>query len=378
MSDSIYVLQDGKILTRLEVQGYEKEVDFQQLLENHPELLSGDQINSEFPREWLLVAREASIPSETNGSSRFFVDLFFLDQDAIPTLVEVKRKDNNQLRREVVGQMLDYAANATSYWSSEWMKNQFVESCRVHQKDPEAELTRVLGDDADRDAFWQLAFTKLRAGEVRLLFVADRIPTELQRIVEFLNERMSPTEILALELKRYAGQALSTHIPRILGQTSEAQLTKATGSPTAGGTRTRITYKQDENIFVQQAAQQLGEEGLAAVHRIFDFAKTKSDDLGFGNGKNASVSPKFVDISKRGPVTLWANGDIELKLNWLNDSPTAISFGQRFSSELKSAGLPSEDTTHKLQIDLWQSRVTDLLGALERAVDGSRADRFSA
>jgi hypothetical protein len=300
-----------------------------------------------------------------------------VDQDAVLTLVEVKRKDNSQLRREVVGQMLDYVANATSYWSSEWMKNQFVETCRARKCDPDAELARVLGEDADSEAFWQLAFTKLRAGEVRLLFVADRIPAELQRIVEFLNERMSPTEILALELKRYAGETLSTHIPRILGQTSEAQLTKATGSPTSGGTRPRKTYKHDEDSFVGQARQQLAEEGLAAVNQVIGFAKAKSDDLGFGGGKKASINPKFIDISKRGPITLWANGDLELKLDWLNDSPAALSFGQRFSSELKSLGLPSGIATHKLPIDQWQSRATDLLCAFEATLDGHRVDLTS-
>jgi hypothetical protein len=33
------------------------------------------------------------------------------DQNAVPTLVEVKRSSDTRIRREVVGQMLDYAAN---------------------------------------------------------------------------------------------------------------------------------------------------------------------------------------------------------------------------------------------------------------------------
>jgi len=38
-----------------------------------------------------------------------------LDQDAIPTIVEVKRSTDTRIRREVVGQMLGYAANAVVY-----------------------------------------------------------------------------------------------------------------------------------------------------------------------------------------------------------------------------------------------------------------------
>jgi hypothetical protein len=37
----------------------------------------------------------------------------------VPTLVEVKRSDDTRIRREVVGQMLDYAANGVVYWPGE-------------------------------------------------------------------------------------------------------------------------------------------------------------------------------------------------------------------------------------------------------------------
>ena len=40
------------------------------------------------------------------------------------------------------------------------------------------------------DAFWQKVSANLQNGKLRLLFVADEIPTELQRVVEFLNEQL--------------------------------------------------------------------------------------------------------------------------------------------------------------------------------------------
>ena len=52
-----------------------------------------------------------------DGVERWSVDHLLLDQDAIPTLVEVKRSSDSRIRREVVGQMLDYAANAVTYWN---------------------------------------------------------------------------------------------------------------------------------------------------------------------------------------------------------------------------------------------------------------------
>lgn len=37
------------------------------------------------------------------------MDHLFVDQDAIPTLVEVKRSSDTRIRREVVGQLLEYS-----------------------------------------------------------------------------------------------------------------------------------------------------------------------------------------------------------------------------------------------------------------------------
>ena len=72
--------------------------------------------------------------------------------------------------------------------------------------------------------------TNLQAGKIRLLFVSDKIPVELRLIVEFLNSQMDPAEVLALEIKQYVGEGLRTLVPRVLGQSAEAQ-NKRAGDP---------------------------------------------------------------------------------------------------------------------------------------------------
>src|SRR5689334_13424220 len=94
---------------------YELEGHLQALIERHPNLLAGDQVDPATPRRWLLLSREAAVPTEEVGGGRWSLDHLLLDQDAIPTLVEVKRSSNREIRRMVVGQMLDYAANAVLY-----------------------------------------------------------------------------------------------------------------------------------------------------------------------------------------------------------------------------------------------------------------------
>ena len=38
-----------------------------------------------------------------------------------------------------------------------------------------------------------------------MIFVADLIPPELQRVVEFLNSQMDPAEVLAVEIRQFTG-----------------------------------------------------------------------------------------------------------------------------------------------------------------------------
>jgi hypothetical protein len=59
-----------------------------------------------------------------------------------------------------------------------------------------------------------------------MVFVADIIPKELRRIVEFLNSQTSSAEVLAVEFRRYEGQGLKTLGPRVIGLTAEAEARK--------------------------------------------------------------------------------------------------------------------------------------------------------
>lgn len=235
MSSGMYVIRDDETLVAMIEQAYDSEDFLQALLAKYPNLLAGDQMNSSAPRRWLLVSREAPIPSEEGGAARWAVDHLFLDRDAIPTLVEVKRSSDTRIRREVVGQMLDYAANAVVYWPPEKIQTSFEARCNAEGVDPEARLAQHL-EDGDAEAFWQKVKTNLQAGKIRMVFVADLIPAELHRIVEFLNEQMDPAEVLAVEIRQFVGQGLKTLVPRVIG------LTAASAQPTAAQQWTQATF----------------------------------------------------------------------------------------------------------------------------------------
>lgn len=228
MAGEIFLLS-GEQLVAMREQAYDSEDLLQALLAKYPHLLAGDQLAGS-PRRWLLVKREAGVPDGDAGGSRWSLDHLFIDQEAVPTLVEVKRSDDTRIRREVVGQMLDYAANGVVYWPSERLRSDFETRCAKEQKDADEVFRESLGDQADQERFWGEVEQNLRSGRVRLVFVADLIPPELRRVIEFLNERMSPTEVVGVEIKQYVGDGgIRTLVPRVVGQTEQARIQKIGG-----------------------------------------------------------------------------------------------------------------------------------------------------
>jgi hypothetical protein len=263
----IYLLDGESKLIAMEESPYDSETLLQKLLADHPDLLAGDQINAEEPRRWLLVTREMAVPGEQDGAGRWSLDHMFLDQDANPTLVEVKRSTDTRIRREVVGQMLDYAANAVAYWPVEEVRARFEARCQGDGLNHEAVLSEFLGGGQEVAAFWQKVKTNLQAGRVRLIFIADEIPPELRRVVEFLNSQMDPAEVLAIEVKQFVGEHLKTLVPRVLGLTETARQKKVVGS---GETR-----QWDEPSFFDALLERRGEQEVAIARRLLDWAKER-------------------------------------------------------------------------------------------------------
>ena len=109
-------LRSGPGLTVLKQSAYDSESVLQTALADHPEVLAGPTTTGEDEAWLLLIRREMGVPSAENGAGTFSLDHLFIDGDGVPVLVEVKRSSDTRIRREVVGQMLDYAANAVKYW----------------------------------------------------------------------------------------------------------------------------------------------------------------------------------------------------------------------------------------------------------------------
>jgi hypothetical protein len=315
MSGGIYLIHNDGRLVEMSKEGYNSEDLLQGLLAQYPNLLAGDQVDTVRLRRWLLISRETGVPSEEGGTDRWSVDHLFLDQDAVPTIVEVKRSSDTRVRREVVGQMLDYAANAVVYWPVEVLKARFEAECEARGVDDEALIEEFLGVDVDQEDLWQKAKTNLQAGKVRLIFVADEIPSELRRVVEFLNEQMDPAEVLAVEIEQYVGGDLKTLVPRLVGQTAEAQRKKASPALEA--------RQWDEPSFFQALEERTGTQEVTAARRILEWARVRGLKVGWGKGR---LDGSFTPEAEHGVmlykfIRVYTYGSVEILFEYLYDQP---------------------------------------------------------
>jgi hypothetical protein len=298
----VFLKRDNELIEMTE-SGYAAESLLQQLLEEYPNLLVGDQIDPEQPRQWLLVEREAGLPITDGGGDQWSVDHLFLDQDGIPTLVEVKRSTNREIRRSVIGQMLDYAANAATFWPMETIRGKFESRVQGSTETPQDVLARTFELQQEYGEYWDRVKTNLVAGKIRLIIVSDTIPPELRRVVEFLNRQMDPAEFLAMEIRQYVSDSMQTLVPRVFGQGKAPQKVSAAS--------------WDEARFFEAFKKNLQGAKEATARRILEWAKATAD-IWWGSG---AITGSFVPVIKNGNqkhalFAVWTTGHVEIYFYW--------------------------------------------------------------
>lgn len=286
MRGSIYI-KNGEDLIEMTEKPYEYERVLQEMLADYPRLLAGDEINDDDPRRLALVAREAAVPDSQGGSDRWSADHLFVDQDGIPTIVEVKRGENTEIRRKIVGQMLDYVAHATLHWDAETLRSRYNTTWEDGDRPPEEQLTEFLHDD-DLETFWETVETNLRSKRVRLLFVADEIPSELKRVVEFLNEAMGDVEVFAVEVNQYVSAGEQAYVPRLYGQTEEARAASSSSTSRTGAEYVETEAELYNDLDWKLENEEISQAVYDAFVELYEFSKAIGDGIDIGGAKNAN------------------------------------------------------------------------------------------
>ena len=340
-----------------------------ELLAEYPDLLFGPRVDESPPSRWLLASRKFGAPGGENGFGRWSLDHLLLDQDAVPTLVKVEQNGGTSVRREVVGHMLDCAANAAVYWPAEAIRARFEANCQSQRVEPFRLVADLIcsdhGDDGAVESFWRRVKTNLQTGRIRLILVAGRIPTELKRVVEFLNEQMDPAEVLAVEITRYAGRGLKTFLPCVIGHTA--------------GSECPQRRQWDEQSFFQALETRRGIIEALVARRILEWARDHMPLIWWGEDKrNGSFIP---GLSHNGiwhqVIEVRTNGNVEIQFQYMqpnspfDDHATRLDLLRRLN-EIPGIALAEDSITRRPSVPLsalkYQAVLKQFIGVLDWVV----------
>lgn len=176
--------------------GYENEASLQQLIAEHPSLIPG------------VSARAVACREFSSGVGP--ADVVILDESGDLTLIECKLTTNPQIRREIVGQVLDYASRL---WGTS--VDQFEAAWRRASKSDVSPLAGF--DDEGEDTRERLAHN-LELGRMRLVLAVDKVNDDLKRIVEYLNSiTLSEVSVFVMEFVRAERDGVEVLMPTAYG-----------------------------------------------------------------------------------------------------------------------------------------------------------------
>ena len=316
----IYViLGDGQTMPMTQVRCKDEDKELQRLLAHNPDLLPGDQIRPDDPCRWLLIKREMPVQDPNSGGDRWSVDFFFVDQSAIPTFVECKRFFDTRSRREVIGQMLEYAANGHYYWTRDTIRT-FAEDTAKRRGLELATVLQQFQPDGGQDIsdFFGRIEANLREGQLRLIFFLEEAPQELKSIVEFLNRQMERSEVLIVEAKQFEQEGIRVVAPSLFGFTEQARLVKKTITISTEGRAPRVW---DETIFFDELRKNVSETDVAAIEQFYRYCGTSGYTIRWGKGQQiGSYNIVVPRLTSRSLIQITSNGDLYLNFGWMRDS----------------------------------------------------------
>lgn len=258
--------------------GFAAETEFQALVaETFDQVLAGQ---SDAPA---VVVREVAMP----GGGK--VDILAVDADGVITVCECKLQGNAGIRREVVGQVFEYAGALDAMSFRDFTAR--VESRLGGELD--AALAAIAGEEWDRGVWADQVSSALETGKFRVVIAADKIGSALKKTVLYLNSHTS-LAVLAVELHRQRIGEIEVLVPTVFADEQARQKV-----PPAAASSTAAVENQDTLIVAASSAwpeYELTGTYICQPNRSF---RPTSQYLGFyANRQIYPAFPKIVAFRK--------------------------------------------------------------------------------
>lgn len=208
---------DTQVVRRVPQGEARREAVLRDLIADNPSILPVHDLDPSYGR-LITVTKELSIPGVG------FVDILLMDEHGRLVVVECKLWRNPQARREVVGQILDYARELSRFGYEDLQRQVSIATRR--QGNVLFQLAGEAGGALGEAEFVDRVARDLAAGRFLLLVVGDGIAEGTRRIGEYLRDQpglafsFGLVEIAEYRHRDREGQERTIVQPRILAQTS--------------------------------------------------------------------------------------------------------------------------------------------------------------
>ncbi|MBC8273704.1 MAG: hypothetical protein H8E40_01870 [Chloroflexi bacterium] len=266
------LLIDGGKATPLNETKFTEESKLQDYLEEYPSLIPLADI-VEGAADLLCIGREV-------GAGSGSIDLLCIDNDSLLTIVETKLRRNREARREVVGQIIEYASYV-SQWTADDVYRIANEYFAKSEKAPQSykgktldEVIReIVGDEFSDEAFRARIGQNLRDGRIRLVITVDELIEPLRATVTFLNSH-SNFDILLLQVTDFEeSETKKVLVPLLFGY--------ATKSTDKGS---RETKHWDEDSFLADTKERCEPKIADNIIKLYEFTQDNADKISWGKG----------------------------------------------------------------------------------------------
>lgn len=192
------------------------EAQLQKLLYDSPELIPTYEEDKP-----AVFIREAGLP----GSG--YTDLLGVDGNGNILVIETKLARNDEVRRKVIGQVLEYAAYLWKM-SLDDFDSLFVSREGIHVLDLlEAKIPAIV-----RDQVREALAANLSSGAFQLFIAVDQMNEELEKIIAYVSSRGSGLSLEVLEFDLHQSGPMEILVPRRYGQIAGPDGTRTTVKPT--------------------------------------------------------------------------------------------------------------------------------------------------
>lgn len=205
---------------------YNNEAEMQQLLAEDPNILPLEEIG--YDQSFVTIGKEVLL-----GTG--MLDIMAVDAAGHIALIETKLRQNPEIRRTVIGQILDYAAHLWGASYDELDKVHFRKCLPQLKRSFAGSLAEYMAEQVGEEQFDAAVFRegiekRLKLGSFTLLIVVDETTTDLRDIADYLNDRTDHgIDFYVVEVEMRGEKPNEVLIPRLVNPARKSAETTVGG-----------------------------------------------------------------------------------------------------------------------------------------------------